>query len=57
MYPRQKMFLFFLVQQQQPKYGKMRAAADGRRGHIITYTARAVDVGRVPARKAQGETR
>jgi hypothetical protein len=27
-------------------------AADWSRGHMLTYTARAVDVGRVPARKA-----
>jgi hypothetical protein len=38
-----------LPQQQQQQGAR---AADWRRGHILTYTARAVDVGRVPARKA-----
>jgi len=46
-------FLLFFVHIKRvfsPKKGAR--APDGRRGHMLTYTARAVEGGRVPARKA-----
>jgi hypothetical protein len=44
------LFLFFPIKRGiSPKKGAR--AADGRRGRMLTYTARAVDVGRVPPGK------